>query len=48
MLVYRPHAPESDDPLIRTAIYSGKGRHGFSCFCTPTHWMPLPDPPKSE
>lgn len=49
VLVYRPDAPETDDPLMRTAFYSGKGkygfRHGFSCLCQPSHWMPLPEPP---
>lgn len=48
VLAYRPDAPESDDPLIRMATYLGKSAHGhgFDCYCKPTHWMPLPYPPK--
>ncbi|WP_394372236.1 DUF551 domain-containing protein [Franconibacter helveticus] len=22
--------------------------HGFSCYCIPTHWMPLPTPPSNH
>lgn len=50
VLVYRPEAAETDDPLIRTAIYGGQKKygfsHGFSCLCTPTPWQPLPPPPE--
>ncbi|HHW0480895.1 TPA: DUF551 domain-containing protein [Escherichia coli] len=48
VLAYRPDAPESDDPLIKMAVYTGKSHHGFNCYCTPTHWMPLPTAPQQE
>ncbi|MGT5005397.1 DUF551 domain-containing protein [Escherichia coli] len=48
VLAYRPDAPESDDPLIKMAVYTGKSHHGFNCYCTPTHWMPLPAAPQQE
>lgn len=48
VLAYRPDAPESDDPLIKMTVYTGKSHHGFNCYCTPTHWMPLPAAPQQE
>ncbi len=47
VLVYRPTAPASGDPIIRTAFYQGETRfrRAFSCFVQPTHWQPLPHPP---
>lgn len=47
VLAYRPDAPESNDPLIKMATYVGGSAHGhgFDCYCKPTHWMPLPEPP---
>lgn len=47
VIVFRPHAEESNDPPVKTATYKG-GReyyHGFDCYCEPTHWMPLPASP---
>ena len=50
VLVYRPDAPESNDPLIKMATYVGGSAHGhgFDCYCKPTHWMPLPAEPQQE
>ncbi|EMW2143322.1 DUF551 domain-containing protein [Enterobacter hormaechei] len=50
VLVYRPDAPESNDPLIKMATYVGGSAHGhgFDCYCKPTHWMPLPAAPQQE
>lgn len=50
VLAYRPDAPESNDPLIKMATYTGKSvhGHGFDCYCKPTHWMPLPASPQQE
>ena len=48
VLVYRPDAPESGDPQIRLAIRNDRRPHGFSCYCIPTHWMPLPAPPSNH
>lgn len=50
VLVYRPNAPESGDPVIRTAFYGRRGANGhdlegFTCYVQPTHWMPLPEVP---
>ena len=45
VLAYRPGAPESNDPIIKMALFTGRSSHGFDCYCTPTHWMPLPPPP---
>lgn len=48
VLVYRPDAPDSNDPLIKMAVYTRKSHHGFNCYCTPTHWMPLPAAPQQD
>ena len=50
VLVFRPLAPESNDPVIQLAHYTGQGRespqgimHEFDCWCHVTHWMPIPN-----
>lgn len=45
VLVYRPDAPKTQDPVIRTAYYGlhGRtGRYGFNCYLQPSLWMPIP------
>ena len=53
VLAYRPMAEATQDPRITITIYQGRGQdspqgvvHGFRCWCHPSHWMPLPEPPK--
>lgn len=54
VLVYRPLAGETSDPLVVIRKFSGLSRvspqgfeHRFDCWCHPTHWMPLPGLPAS-
>ena len=51
-IVYRPTAPESQDPVLKITHYTGRMQrdwqgveHGFDCLVHPTHWMPLPAAP---
>ncbi|MFL1826658.1 DUF551 domain-containing protein [Klebsiella pneumoniae] len=47
MLVYRPKAHEGGDSDVRIAVYGRHNfEHGFGCYWEPSHWMPLPNPPK--
>ncbi len=41
VLVYRPDAPQTQDPIYRTAVFNGKH---FACYVQPSHWMPLEKP----
>lgn len=52
VLVFRPQATETNDPVIALATYK-EGRtnrslqdvkHDFSCWCHPTYWARIPDP----
>ena len=45
VIAFRPDAEKSGDQKIRFAIFNGKGKHGFDCYCTPSHWMPSPKDP---
>lgn len=48
VLVYRPNAGETQDPIVRTAFYGLHGRsgvHGFNCYVQPSHWAYIPTPP---
>lgn len=53
VVVYRPMAPESDDSPLAVDTYTGRPRtspqgvlHGFSRWCHPTLWAPIPDLPE--
>lgn len=54
ILAYIPSAPWHDEPHICEAFWSlwreGGGwrisDHDNGCWVEPTHWMPLPTPPK--
>ncbi|STU27943.1 Eaa1 [Klebsiella pneumoniae] len=47
VLVYRPKAHEGGDSDVRIAVYGRHNfEHGFGCYWEPSHWMPLPNPPK--
>lgn len=55
VLCYRPYAVNSGDRPVKIDKYEGwlnadfEGReHGFYSTCKPTHWMPLPEPPKAK
>lgn len=45
VVVYRPDAPKSCDPIYKVATFKGAPRlgreHGFDCYVAPTHWTPL-------
>lgn len=40
-LVYRPDAPKTQDPMYRTAVFTGEH---FACYVQPSHWLPLEGP----
>ena len=55
IIVYRPLAAETGDPLIKITHmnrYPQKSpqgvKHYADCWCHPTHWLPLPPPPGSS
>ena len=57
VLVFRPMAKESDDPIIKISSRLNDGistvspqgvEHCFECWCHVTHWMPLPEPPECK
>ena len=55
VLCYRPEAEKSGDEIIKVSYaLDGKNRspqgieHKFECWCHVTHWMPLPNPPKTD
>ena len=53
VLLYRPMAPESNDPVVCLGVYHPKHKktspqgveHCFDCWCHPTHWMKIPKLP---
>ncbi|HKQ38800.1 MAG TPA: hypothetical protein VJ063_12035 [Verrucomicrobiae bacterium] len=55
ILVYRPMAPRTSDPAITVALTtkypteSPQGvKHYTDRWCHPTHWLPIPNPPRNH
>jgi hypothetical protein len=45
VLVYRPDAPKTLDPIVKTSFVYSNGV--WDCSVQPTHWAPIPKFPKA-
>lgn len=43
VLVFRPDAAKYQDPLVRTAKFTGEH---YACYVQPSHWMRIPKCPE--
>lgn len=45
VLVFCPDAEKYQDPLVRTAKFTGEH---YACYVQPSHWMRIPEWPEKQ